>query len=236
MDYKRNAKYFKRIPRIPAKVFLGFIIIMGVLFAMKPIIPISVLILLVVAFVLLYCGAPSDNEIDEQAAGMLDGIKARAFAKLGIDEEEIAMAQPLEFWGYNFNNVLPDDANRKAWNVCGKDGLWRSSEITIGGFYFSENVIHYYWRTASLVSDASKEGTEEYYYKDVVSVKTSTDDIPFKNPKTGEEDTKKRVRTASFVLRNSGGESTSCWVKDIAMAEAAVNAFRALLKQKKLEQ
>lgn len=236
MNYSKNAKYFRRLPKVPPKIAVGTIVLMIILFAIKPIIPISLIALLVVAVALFYMGAPNDAEIDKQAEAMLADIKKRAFVKLGVDEDEIALAKPLEFWGYNFSNVLTDDANKSAWNVCGKDGRWRSSEVTIGGFYFSEHVVHYYYRTASLVSDASIEGTEEYFYKDIVSVKTETSDLPFANPKTGVEDAKKRVRYESFVLRNSGGESTSCWVRDAAMAESAVNAFRALLKQRKLAQ
>ena len=233
MDYKRNAKYFKAL-RLPPKGWLFLIATIGVLFAVKP--PLAIIGVLLFAAVLwfVYGGKPSESELDAQAASFLEGIKNRAFMKLGVDEEEVSIAQPVEFWGYSFNGVLTDDANRKAFYICGKDAKWRSSEVFTGGFYFSENVVHYYYKISSLVSDATKEGTEEYFYKDIVSVKTESSDKPYKDPKTGIEDDKKRVRYEGFVLRNSGGESTSCWVNDVATAEAAVSAFRSLLKQKKM--
>lgn len=234
MDYKLNKNYFAEKIKIPVKFYLIAIVVLVILFMCKPVIA---TILLVVGGLLafaLHGKKPTDSEIDAQAASFLEGVKSRAFMKLGVDEEEVSIAEPIEFWGYAFDGVLADDANRQALNICGKDGKWRSSEVFIGGFYFSENVVHYYYKIASLVSDATKEGTEEYFYKDIVSVKTESGDKPFKDPKTGVEDDKRRVRYEGFVLRNTGGESTSCWVNDVTTAEAAVTAFRSLLKQKKM--
>lgn len=231
MNYAVNKKYFK--PRPSAKVALVLVGITVVLWLINIGLGILSALITAGAIYLLYCGKPSDADIDAMAAGMLEDIKNRAFPKLGIDEEEVAMANPIEFWGYEFNNVLGDEANRKASYVCGKDGYWRSSEVVVCGFYFSENIVHYYYRVASLVSDAVKEGTEEYFYKDIVSVKTESVDREYRDPKTNIVDPKRRVRFESFVLRNMGGESTWCNVSKSSDAEQAVAAFRSLLKQKK---
>lgn len=224
MNYKKNAKYFRARPSAKRAV-IGALVVLG-LFAVK--IPLGIVGALVfAAFVYFaYFGRPADAEIDAQAVTMLADIKKRAFSKLGVEEEEVALASPIEFWGYEYGDVLKDEANRKALNIQGGDGIWRSCEVKIGGFYFSEDVVHFYWRTASLVSDAFKEGTEEYFYKDIVSVKTETGDFKI-NGQEGQYE--------SFVLRNAGGESTVCSVSNGETAEAAVNAFRALLKQKKLK-
>ena len=233
MNYDKNKKYFRPKPSVKG-VIIGVIVAI-ILFNISALWGVLATLAVAALVYFLYFGKPSDAEIDAQAAAMLSDIRKRAFSKLGIEEEEVSLSAPLEFWGYEFQNVLPDDANRSAWNILGKDACWRSSEVSISGFYFSEDVVHYYWRTASLVSDAVKEGTEEYFYKDIVSVKTSSEDSEFKDPKTGRVIPGKRIQYEQFALRNSGGESTFCSVKSGSEVEAAVNAFRALLKQKKLQ-
>lgn len=234
MNYNKNKKYFRPTPS--AKGVIIGVIVAIILFNISALWGVLAALAVAALVYFLYFGKPSDVEIDAQASAMLSDIKKRAFPKLGIEEEEVALANPIEFWGYEFGDALKDDANREAWNIQGKDGIWRSCEVFVGGFYFSEDVVHYYWRIASLVSDAVKEGTEEYFYKDIVSVKTESEDKEFKDPKKHRVVAGKRVRYETFILRNSGGESTVCSVNNSAEAEAAVNAFRALLKQKKLQQ
>lgn len=234
MNYNKNKKYFRRNPSAKG-VVLGVIVAI-ILFNISVLWGVLASLAVVALVYFLYFGKPSAAELDAMAANMLTDIKKRAFPKLGVEEEEVSIANPIEFWGYNFGWDLNDDANQQALHVRGSDGRWRSSEVFVGGFYFSEDVVHYYYRIASLVSDAVKEGTEEFFYKDIVSVKTETEDRAFRDPKTGKSDEKYRVRYEKFALRNSGGESTNCSVNSSSEAEAAVNAFRALLKQKKLQQ
>lgn len=234
MNYDLNRHYFSGSKKPSVKGILLLSLVILVLLSFAPTLAFVLLGICLVGACILYKRKPTDAEIDEQAAAFLAGIRPRALMKLGVEEEEVALATPIEFWGYSFDNVLSDDANREAFNIRGKDAKWRSSEISVGGFYFSEDVVHHYYKIASLVSDATREGTEEYFYKDIVSVKTESGDRAYKNPKTGKEDQTQRVRYEGFTLRNTGGESTCCWVNDIETAEAAVTAFRSLLKQKKM--
>lgn len=178
---------------------------------------------------------PSDSQIDRQAGDFLLQMDGKAFKKMGIDASEVSAAAPVKFWGYRFTypSYLCDEANdRCPWKVGG-DNLVRSSEVVITGFYFGENSVYCYECTLSLVSNAFKESTEEYFYRDVVSVKTETSDKPFIGS-DGKENPRRRVRSESFIIRNMGGESRVFNVKRADEAEAAVNSFRALLKQKKV--
>ena len=54
------------------------------------------------------------------------------------------------------------------------------------------------------------------------------------NDSEGKEIAGSRIRSEEFILTNMGGERKCCPVDDVSKAEAAVIAFRALLKQKKL--
>ena len=233
MDYSRNRKFFKAKP---SPKFVLTLIVIGVIgFLIKPIIGIAFIALAVVVAVLQYGGRPTAAEIDAQAKSALNDLKARALKKLGIEEEEVTLAKPIEFWGYQLGpTVLGGDLNGIR-DVQGKDGVSRSPEVKVSGFYFSEHSVHFYYRIFSLISDLSREGTEEYFYKDVVSVKTESQDEQLYDRSTGKAIPGLHAHSETFILRNTGGEATVCSVYDTGIADEACKAMRNLLKQKKLE-
>ena len=244
MDYKRNAKYFCPtqwragvayiFTLLPVASFLGIFLAID-----KPNAPghpaLGVLvgllgIVLAIAIGRWAFSVPTDAEIDQQAASFLHNIKDAALKKLGLDAEEVSIAPGLEFWGYSFDQTLIENEQILTLeDVKGKDGLWRAPIVACHVFLFSENMIHYYYKFFSLVNYIHEEGTEEYYYKDVVSVKTESVTI-----NRGEGVKKKQIKHNTFALRNTGGESLSCSVLSSKEAEAAVTAMRALLRIKKL--
>lgn len=240
MDYAANRKYFSPKPAIkPFATMIGIgavLLFGGGKFGWGAGIGIGIgLIVLGIVLWVVVTIRPSDAEIEAQAKAMFDELDAKAFKKLGIDPSEVSLAKPVTFWGFRFEypSILGDIENNKAIWVCGKDGKDRSSEVTMTGFYFGENSVYCYERTQSLVSDALKEKTEEYFYKDIVSVKTDSSNIPFVDEK-GNVIAGRRIRSEAFILTNMGGERKDCPVAVASEAEAAVGAFRTLLKQKKI--
>lgn len=240
MNYKRNARYFKKEPLPPPKSIFGGIAAVALLVVFNVISIGQVIILGIIIGVflgILKFMTPSDAEIDAQLGSLATDIKERALKKLGIDEEEVSIAPPLFLKGYAFwKSRLGDVANMKLYDVRGKDGVWRSPECVLTAWFFSEDQIHYYARTVSLVSDSYKESTEEFFYKDVVSVKTDTLEKPWIDPKTGRESKDYKTRWLAFMLRNSGGETTECACDSSDEADRCVSAMRNLIKQKKLAQ
>ncbi len=242
MNYKRNAKYFRPVPSI--KTIAILVVIALILLAINAGLGIIAIVIVGVLGYLMYGGKPSDREIDQIADEELAGIKALAVKKLGVEEEELSYAEPIQFRGWDFydekkgTRVLADEKLQSATCVdrCGKDGYWRAPIISCYFFAFSENMVHFYYRHRSMVSDSVKEGTDEFFYKDVVNARTETEDRPGWNPRTKMEDPKIRVRFDSFMLATSGGTSVECSVRDSDTADASVNAMRALLKQKKMQQ
>lgn len=229
MDYKRNAKYFSPTPALKPIIICT---ILGLLTLALG--GLGIIFLIIAAILALpFFGRPSDEEIDQQAKAFLSQLHAHALKKLGLEEEEVSMAKPIELWGYSLGQAqLSDKTTGHLMDIEGKDGRWRSPEVVLSAFYFSENTVHYYQWIASLVSDASRERTDEIYYKDIVSVKLDSEQFQYVNAK-GREVAGKMVRYDSFALRNMGGESISCSVRNSSDAEEAVNGMRALLKQKK---
>ncbi len=234
MDYKRNAKYFKAL-RLPPKGWLFLIGVIGVLFAVKPAFAVIGVLMFAAVLWFIYGGKPSDSEIDAQLNSFMDKLGEQALRKLGIDEEETKIASPLFLKGYAIGESrLGDRANMKLYDIRGKDGRWRSPECLLTAWYFTEGQIHLYQRTVSLVSDSYKEYTDEFFYKDVVSIKTDQLEKPWIDPKTGLESTKYKANDIAFMLRNTGGETTSCVCNSTEEADNAVNAMRSLIRQKKM--
>jgi hypothetical protein len=180
---------------------------------------------------------PTDAEIDEAVIEATQELKAMALKKLGLDEDEIALASPMMTFGYEFQDdrgrmCISDASIDAATFVQGKDYKWRSPVVGMHFFGFAENEIHYYYRHISLVSDTVKEGTNVINYKDVVSVRSDSETRPRIDLKTGLEDKKEKVKFDFFQV-NVPGDSIFCHVKDSATADEAVGALRSLIKQKK---
>ena len=235
MNFKRNAKYFSPNPPSPkASISLVLIGLVLIIFFKSWLCGAIFILLAVLIGYAMYSGRPTDAEIDAQRDSLMSTLKDQALKKLGIDEEETKIAPPLFLRGYSFGrSVLGDKANKNVCDKIGKDGYWRSPECILSAFFFTEHEIHYYCRTASLVSDAFKEYTEEFFYKDIVSIKTDEIEKPFLDPKTGKESLTQKTRGIAFMIRNTGGETTQCSCTNTQEADEAVNAMRSLVRQKK---
>lgn len=233
MNYARNIKYFRPHRSPKAIVFLAIIGVMIILLLKSGWGAVAIAFAVII-WIVRYGGRPTDAEIDAQRDSFMSALKDQALRKLGIDEEETKIAPPLFLRGYSFGcSVLGDKANMELCDKKGKDGFWRSPECVLSAFFFTEHEIHYYSRTVSLVSDAFKERTEEFFYKDIVSIKTEEIEKPSVDPKTGKESLTEKTRSAAFMLRNTGGETTQCACNNTEEADNAVNAMRSLVRLKK---
>ena len=231
MDYKKNAKYFREKPS--AKFIVIALIIALILLVIKAWIGVLALIVLGVIGYYFITGRPMDYDIDKAAEEAMQGLKQRALEKLGIDEDEVNAATPISFWGYDFGkSPLNDKIFEGMKDTRGSDQVLRSPIIRASFFFFSDKEVHYYYRISSLVSDTYIEGTDVFFYKYIVSVKTQTEEMPLYDRKTGNEIPGQKVRFDSFSLRNAGGETTSCTVRDVSTVENSVKAMRNLLREK----
>ncbi len=229
MDYKRNQKYFSGKSYI--KLVIALSVIAFILLAMK-VYAIGIILLGVAVAIGWFTRRPKDSEIDAAFQEERDKLRAAALKKLGIDEEEISIADPIITYAYTNTEKIYDDSLSKCQVIKGKDGRYRTPRIEMNFFCFSENEIHFYYRYASLVSDTVKEGTKIINYKDVVSVSSDTETVPVKDPKTGLEVPGKKFVTDYFSV-NVPSDSIKCLVANSSTADSAVNALRALIKQKK---
>ncbi|OMP29949.1 phage holin family protein [Mangrovimonas sp. DI 80] len=173
-----------------------------------------------------------DNWLDEDIQAI---IKDRPFNKLGISKEDLVAESMLVvgpiYWyvnGFDQNDILAKE---------GKDGFNRFTAWTVQLFMFTENYLcsykcDYNWLKNTYIN----ESTNEFFYKDVVSVKTDTISSAH-TLKDGQQ----MVHSEAFQLKLMGDEVTVI-TNDASLktsstmtskAEKAVQSIRVMLRDKK---
>ena len=162
--------------------------------------------------------AEADAEYDKLATGMIKFTKDDALAKLGLDESEVTEAAPVCISGYSFDGA--------EYVKMGKDGKWRSNRYETWYLFFSKNEVHCCKKTIKTTADWKTESTDVYFYKDIVSVSTTSESKTVLN---------KHIDYDCFVLTTAGGTAFKVSLKDVDDAQRSVNAMRSLLRAKKQE-
>lgn len=222
MNFARNHKYFTSPSAVSGKtVVIGAII--GIIFLyVKFIFGLLVLVALGVYIYFKVKGKIKDSDIDlEYQKGMTDVVK-KGLDKLGIDEEEVKLIDPIVIHGPYYKNIVSGYYTRK-----GEDNRWRSSNYEVTVLYFSEKQVYSYNYRFSIVNSEKNESTDEYFYKDIVSVSTSSDTITTNNNET--------FNLEYFKLTTSGGTSISCAIWDMGEVEKSIRGMKQLLREKKSE-
>lgn len=178
-------------------------------------------------------GRPSDEEYDAAVRAKVGDVKARALAKLGMDESELNMIEPIWFWGPS-----PKAPDGKGSHIKkGKDGEYRTSSYNAVAVFFSENQVFIYQRIWSMVNDNQKETVEEYFYKDVVSVSTASESTSFTEMQ-GKKEVSTTVNFEEFRLRTTGGDAAQAGVdrKAAPEIERQIQGMKNLVRDKKMSQ
>jgi hypothetical protein len=178
----------------------------------------------------------SENELDSWLEEDIQAIiKNRPYDKLGISKEDL-VAESLLVVGPVYWNISGFDVNDILMKK-GKDSFNRYSVWTIQVFAFTENYLcsykcHYNWIKNTYIN----ESTNEFFYKDVVSVKTDTISSAY-TLMNGQ----RLVHSEAFQLKLAGDEITVI-TNDaslntssvmVSKAEKAVQSIRAMLRDKK---
>lgn len=173
----------------------------------------------------------SDEQYDQMLLSVLNSndYKAKGLAKIGLDEEQVSLIEPVHFEGYIFSDN-PDDNFTK----LGKDGKYRSSKYQVSWLFFSDEQVYLYQNTFNMDEDGKKEATEEYFYTDITNFSTSSDTVetPFIDPKNLDKFVLKNVNSTRFALVVPG-DKFYCSMEQNEYTENAVQAMKQLLREKK---
>lgn len=229
------------IAAVPSAL-LAIILLFSIGEMKNPIIGIIVMLVCLIPSYLLYNkykrikSLPSESQLDAWLEEDIQNvIKNRPYDKLGVLKEDLIAESLLVvgpiFWFTNGFSEL-DILTKK-----GKDGFNRYTTWTIQVFAFTENYLcsykcHYNWIKNTYIN----ESTNEFFYKDVVSVKTDTVSSAY-TLMNGQ----RLVHSEGFQLKLAGDEITVI-TNDVSLntssnmaskAERAVQSIRAMLRDKK---
>lgn len=246
LDFARNQKYFN--DKYDKLFLCGFVIGVIVIFAEGLIAGLVVIAITIVLWFVVAKGKPSDNEIDQQLQNVVDQLRGIAMNKHGLTEDQASKAEPLVLGGYmsellgdNVKNIVKGVAGALGGEVGnmladvgitaiedgtisgikykkGRDGIIRSSAAEFTIFLFSENQVFIYTMEFSLIGPETKESSQEYFYRDIVSISTE------------------RSKSGShvFTIKVSSGDSEKIpYGRETPDIQQTITAFRQLIRDKK---
>lgn len=185
---------------------------------------------------------PTDQQMDEYIAEDLLTVTNKSLSKSDVDRSQL-VSELLTLTGFRIENAAGAEYNWKK----GKDGIARFTPINFTAIIMTENQLVTYNSALDLMTGNSlNETTDEYFYKDVVSVSTETSSATFVDPKN--KNSVQQLHTAEFFkLTTSGGTSIKVFIKDPKLiemmgnsalpgtdAEKAVQSIRKMLREKKV--
>lgn len=230
MDYELTKRYFKVVDETINYKSYVFMMAIGIiclfLIAAVPVIGIIGICLIAFGIFLIVNrkkkikaekdSIPTDEQYDAEVVKKLEGLKDQALDKLGIDEDEVKEIEPISFDGYIYKGA-------RQYKV-GKDDLYRTNKYEAVMLFFSQHEVHCYTYRFDTTENKKTEETDVYFYKDIVSVSTASDEAKFG---------KESVNYEYFKLTTAGGTALTVSLRDVGNAQRSINAMRALLKEKK---
>jgi hypothetical protein len=232
LDYARNKKYF-------GSMGLALILIVVGVFTIFFVVGIF-LIAAGVVLLLMAAGGPSAQELDAALQGEIDKVKTKALTKLNLDEDQVKQIPPVITGGYDFT-FRPGVRYKR-----GADSIWRSSRGEAVAVFFSDDLLHSYkWGFSLIEPNKEDERTDEYFYRDVVSIATVSKNVTLERVviKNGIQQKRSMGDTPVnlFELTTSGATSITCSMTtgdntasaDKGLAERRVIGARNLIKEKK---
>src|SRR6266568_7039694 len=146
---------------------------------------------------------PSDAQMDAWIQEDMQNLRARALAKTGLDPSEL-VAESVIVHGPRFWNIGGAEVGIKK----GKDGIVRFMPIGVTVINFTAHQLTAYQFALDLTTgNPLSERTDEYFYRDVVSVSTQSKSMTWDATALDEKVRSKgplaRLVTAGKVLFNS---------------------------------
>lgn len=251
MDKRQQIKEWFEAPKVefPTKMLLigivGFII--GVLvISSAPAVGVVIILVGVGIFLFPYLSykkakerydaRPTDSQMDIWLYEDFQGIiEKNPLPKLGLDKSELVSESLVVpgpvFW--NVSGFNSDEIKRR----MGNDNYFRYTIWTVQIFVFTENFLgsykcYYNWLRDTVIN----ESTNEFFYKDVVSVKTDTESTAF-TLMNGE-----RLEHAQSFQLNLSGDSVKVIIDDSSLktssemtskVDKVVQSIRTMIRQKK---
>jgi hypothetical protein len=210
---KRNSisAYFEPVPWM-------WIVLLSVLGIISITTYIYIGILLIGIAIWLYISTtkkPTDKQIDQFIAEDILSLKYSSLKKMGVDGSQLAReSMDLKSWR------LWETGGAQVKFKKGKDGVIRYTPIDVIWLHFGKDQLMVYRCALDILKGTPLSvSTDEYFYKDIVSLSTKTESQTRSVTLNGEE---KKIQLNSaeiFELRTSGGTAISMFLNDPKLVE-----------------
>ena len=188
-----------------------------------------------VAWLATWMSLASDSQMDAWFKELVDNTIRESSKKLNLVEDDLTR-DPLTLLGICFDqSVVPEEDY--LWRY-GKDGFTRFTPVTITVLQFTDRHLGAYSAVLNFIREVQlKEETDEFFYRDVVSVTTR------RESSARELYGEKMEQSLEFSLSVSSGDKItqtipvgrlSAFLDTVAVpAEQAVSNIRQMLREKK---
>jgi hypothetical protein len=221
-----------------------FLIVIGVLMLLAPgIVKLVGLVLIAGGGFAIYNATQvaSDADIDQWTQDDLSKLNKRSLDKMGIDATEV-VSEGVIITGPRLSNLGPAKFGYRK----GKDNILRFTPVNSTIINFTQSQLLVYRCALDLITgNTVNEATDEYFYRDVVSVQTASETVSVSLPGTEFQGLQCNA-TETFKLTTSGGTSVSMALRDPSLiqkmgggemptttAERAIQTIRKMLREKK---
>ena len=222
MDFNYNRRYFEEKSKVPLYTGIGLGVFGLLLFTGGEVGVILGLMFIAggaaVFYFFDYKRRIEDSEIDQICANQVVDLRDVALDKLGVDEDEVSEAGHLQISGY--------DVQSKTVGVLyklGNDKVWRSTQYEIVVFFFSKEAVHCFVRKFSIISNEQFDTIEEFFYRDIVSVKVIQNDQGVHSGGNYIELTTTAGTVFKYDFKKTDSEKVN----------RSINAMRNLIKEKR---
>ncbi len=227
MNYRRNLRYFRGMKIIWAILLVVFGIMIAIDESLR-----GYGVLMIVAGILWFIAVinmtPTDEEIDSVTKAFKKSIQEDAIRKLKDSYDELGVKKPVIIGGYHFKPF----GDMRLLFKRGRDGKRRSSLYTESLFLFTDNQLVHRRLVFSIVQPAVNTSTEEYYYDDIVTIKShETDSKPF-SERSDYRGPQVTMRTIELVTK--GGSIASFSFRNIEEVDAVVEHMKKMIRVRKV--
>lgn len=200
----------------------------------------------VIGIVLYSRGRPSDKQMDDWFTEEMKALNERALKKIGFDPADcVAPSEPI--YGPRVQNT----GGALVLMRKGGDNLIRYTPIDFTMLNFGQDqLVCYQCSYDRTTGNVLAESTDEYFYRDVVSVSTKSETmaVSFSTGLKGKQESVQLKTAESFVLTTSGGTAIRVFLRDEALlqlkatrggqlkstdAEKTIQSIRRMLRDKK---
>ena len=177
----------------------------------------------------------TDQEYVQYVAAQIEALKLKqkALSKLGLDESEVNEIPPVNFEDYLYEGALVRQT---------ESGVFVSNIFESTWVFFSATQVFLYRYKHFLDRDKKKEQTEEYFYKDIVGLSTTSKEektksvVSFKKKGCATPQTNiannESIEQTKFCIKVPG-DSLYVSMQGTSENEEVVQAMKAKLREKK---